>query len=174
MGSVSYFMASSRLSFREWSSADTSLAVALWGDAKVTALIGGPFSTELACQRLQRELETRASSGVQYWPMFLTATDMFVGCCGLRPYRPEERVLELGFHLLPAHWGQGLAFEAAQTVIRHAFDTLGVRGLFAGHHPNNVASERLLLRLGFRYTHRDYYEPTGLMHPSYLLTASES
>jgi hypothetical protein len=29
------------------------------------------------------------------------------------------------------------------------------------------------LRLGFVHTHDEFYEPTGLMHPSYLLTRQE-
>jgi RimJ/RimL family protein N-acetyltransferase len=166
-------LVSRRLCFREWSAVDAPLAISLWGDPRVTALIGGPFSAEQACLRLEREIAIQATAGIQYWPMFLTSTQAFVGCCGVRFYRPEDSILELGFHLLPAHWGQGLAFEAAGAVIDHAFRTLGAVGLFAGHHPNNIASERLLHRLGFRYTHREHYEPTGLMHRSYMLLASE-
>jgi RimJ/RimL family protein N-acetyltransferase len=168
-----YFLGSQRLSFREWSVDDAPLAILLWCDPTVTQFIGGPFSPEQARQRLQREIEIRATSGIQYWPVFLTSTDSFVGCCGLRPYRPHEHILELGFHLLPSHWGQGLATEAAHAVIGYAFSTLGSKGLFAGHHPKNVASERVLRRLGFRYTHNEHYAPTGLMHSSYLLRPSD-
>ena len=55
----------------------------------------------------------------------------------------------------------------------YAFNTLGVKGLFAGHNPGNAASRRVLEKLGFRYTHDEYYPPTGLNHPSYLLTSEE-
>jgi len=41
--------------------------------------------------------------------------------------------------------------------------------LFAGHHPENHASRRILSKLGFRLTHEEFYPPTGLLHPSYLL-----
>jgi ribosomal-protein-alanine N-acetyltransferase len=170
---MSYFLASERLCFREWSTADVPLAISLWADASVTALIGGPYSSEQACQRMQREIAIQATSRIQYWPMFFTSTGALVGCCGLHPYRSEDSILELGFHLLPAHWGQGLAFEAAEAVMRYAFDSLGTKGLFAGHHPKNIASERLLHRLGFRYIRHEHYEPTGLQHPSYMLLDSE-
>jgi RimJ/RimL family protein N-acetyltransferase len=46
-------------------------------------------------------------------------------------------------------------------------------GLFAGHNPKNEASRQLLEKLGFRYTHDEYYAPTGLNHPSYMMTAEE-
>jgi len=170
---VPYFLTSKRLSFRDWRQEDLPLAVTLWGDPAVTALIGGPFSAQQGHTRLQREIESNAISGLQYWPMFLTGTNAFVGCCGLRPYRPHDGVLELGFHLIPSHWGQGLASEAAHATVRHAFNVLGAAALFAGHHPENHVSEHLLRRIGFQYTHRELYQPTGLEHPSYMLRPSD-
>ena len=55
----------------------------------------------------------------------------------------------------------------------HAFRDLAVGGLFAGHNPKNTASRHLLQKLGFRYTHDEFYAPTGLQHPSYMMTAHE-
>ena len=56
-------------------------------------------------------------------------------------------------------------------MLRHAFTVLGADAVFAGHNPRNAASRRTLLKLGFRYTHDEFYPPTGLMHPSYVLPA---
>ena len=52
----------------------------------------------------------------------------------------------------------------------YAFGQLRARGLFAGHHPENAASGAMLRKLGFRYSHDELYAPTGVHHPSYLLT----
>jgi RimJ/RimL family protein N-acetyltransferase len=100
--------------------------------------------------------------GFQYWPIFLRGGE-HVGCCGLKPR--DERIHELGFYVRPACWGRGLAVDAAQAVIAHAFDVLGAAALFAGHHPENHGSRRTLEKLGFRYTHHELYPPTGLQHP---------
>ena len=54
-------------------------------------------------------------------------------------------------------------------MIAHAFGSLGVTALFAGHHPDNHGSRRTLEKLGFRYTHHELYSPTGLEHPGYEL-----
>ena len=96
-----------------------------------------------------------------------------MGCCGLRPVPGSDDVLELGGHLRHDAWGQGYASEAARAAIEYAFTTIGVTGLIAGHHPENDASRRVLLRLGFRHTHDAYYAPTGRDHPAYALTAIE-
>jgi RimJ/RimL family protein N-acetyltransferase len=166
-----YFMTSARLGFRTWREDDLDLATALWGNADVMRHIGGVQPREAIAARLAREIATQAEAGIQYWPIFLLDGGAHVGCCGLRPYRPEQRTHELGFHVLPAYWRQGYAEEAALAVVDHAFFDLGVWGLFAGHNPQNAASRRLLEKLGFRYTHSELYPPTRDIHPCYRLDA---
>src|SRR5207237_1254666 len=121
----------------------------------------------------QTEIATQASRGVQYWPVFLLTSGEHVGCCGLRPFEQYDTVYELGAHLRPAYWGQSYATEACRAVMGFAFVALRATALFAGHHPENDASHQLLKKLGFRHTHDQFYPPTGLRHPSYLLTAEE-
>ena len=174
-----YFLRSKRLGFRVWTSQDFDLALGLWGDPRVTRLIDarGHLDQDQVRDRLAREMATAESHGVQYWPIFLLENDAHVGCCGLRPYQPATQASagtrEIGFHLRPQYWRQGLAAEAALAVLDHAFNRLGAASVFAGHHPENAASRRLLTKIGFTYTHHEFYPPTGLDHPSYLLTAEE-
>ncbi len=167
--SSDYFLKTARLGFRRWSIDDLPLAFALWGDPRVTRFIGGPFSHEEVKEKLGSEIALMNIHNVQYWPLFLLRGDEHVGCAGLRPYRLEDQIYEMGFHLRPAYWGRGLAVEAGQAVITFAFETLGAKALFAGHHPANAASRSVLERLGFYFTHEEFYPPTGRKHPSYLL-----
>ncbi len=166
---MDYFLTSVHLGFRCWNGGDLRLATSLWGDPEVTALIGGPFTPEMVRARLANEIVQMQQYGLQYWPVFLLDGNEHIGCAGLRPYRVEDRVYELGVHLRPTFWSRGLAKEAARTVIDYGFDTLGAEALFAGHHPSNETSRQLLLKLGFVRTHEELYPPTGLVHPSYIL-----
>jgi [ribosomal protein S5]-alanine N-acetyltransferase len=168
-GSRPYFLTTNRLGFSSWNEDDLPLAIMLWSDPRVSAFIGGPFTEEDVSARLHREIEMELSCKVQYWPVFLLQDGELAGCAGLRPYGDDEHILELGFHFRPAYWGRGLAEEAARAVIALAFETLALKALFAGHHPENAASERLLKKLGFRFTHQEIYPPTGLLNPAYLL-----
>ena len=80
---------------------------------------------------------------------------------------------ELGFHLKRECWSQGYAYEAAKAVIDHAFSSIiCAKKLYAGYHPENVVSGKLLKKLGFVYSHDEYYAPTRLKHPSYFLSPS--
>ncbi len=167
-----YFIKTERLGFSIWEPADFPVAMDLWGSPEVTRYIAkdGHLSEDEIRQRLLREIDSFHSSGVQYWPVYLLETNQNIGCCGLRPYKPDENVLEMGVHLKHDCWGKGYAVEACKAVIAYALNTLRVQGLFAGHNPQNQASAQLLKKLGFVYTHDEFYAPTGLQHPSYMLT----
>ena len=164
-----FFLRTERTGFSTWQEGDLQLARSLWGDAQVTRFISasGVFSEQQIEDRLKTEMENQRRFGVSYWPVFDCATQDFIGCCGLRPYRLEEKVYELGFHLRSRYWGMGLGTEIARAAIGYAFDALGASDLFAGHNPNNLNSAKVLTKLGFHYTHDEFYAPTGLNHPSY-------
>lgn len=170
-----FFMHTRRLVFRTWTSNDLELALGLWGDPQVTRFFDArqQLTAKEVEERLAQEITAQKDHGVQYWPIFLRSSREHVGCCGLRPYRPAGNIYEIGFHICARHWGNGYATEAALRVIDFAFRDLVVDGLFAGHNPENTASRHLLQKLGFRYTHEEFYAPTGLQHPSYIMTADE-
>lgn len=168
-----YFLRSPRLGFSIWTHADLPLAFELWGDPEVTRLTGGPFTAHQIRERLEREIDNHEEHGVQYWPIFLLETGEHVGCCGLQPHKTAEAIYELGFQLRVAFWGRGFAREAAAAVVARAFTTLGIAALYAGHHPDNQASGGVLTHLGFRYTHDEFYAPTGQVEPCYLLRRCE-
>jgi [ribosomal protein S5]-alanine N-acetyltransferase len=169
--------AAARLRFRPWTGADADLARSLWGDPEVMRYLHqGAYSEAQIRSRLEGEAANLAAYGFQYWPMFLTGTGEFVGCAGLKPCpyegSAEAPELELGFHLRPSMWGLGLATEAGAAVARLAFETHGVPRVYAGHHPENHGSGNVLRKLGFVFTRDVFFEPTGLMHPLYVLTTS--
>lgn len=169
---MNYFLNTARLGFSVWSEKDLSEALELWGNPKVTKFItaDGRMSEEQVQQRLNKEIDTFNKLHIQYWPVYISETNQNIGCCGLRPYSPENNILEIGVHLKEQYWGRGFAQEACLAVIKYAFENLKVNALFAGHNPKNTSSARLLKKLGFKYTHDEFYAPTGLYHPSYLMT----
>lgn len=162
-----YFLMSQRLGWRTWERGDGVLAARLWGDREVTRFIeAAPLDDAGVAARMAVEIDRRAEHGFQYWPVFDRERAALVGCCGLRP-GPEPEVPEIGVHLVTSERGRGYAREAMAAVIEHARSRLGARALFAGHHPDNHRSRRMLEALGFTRTGVERYEPTGLMHPTY-------
>jgi RimJ/RimL family protein N-acetyltransferase len=172
---MSYFLETSRVGFRTWTENDFVLAKELWGNPIVMQNISA--QTKLSDSEIQEKLNSEISNlkkfGVQYWPCFLLESDTFIGTCGLRPYKLFDGIFEMGIHLLPEYWNKGIGYEAASAMIEHAFNILNISSLFAGHNPQNLASSILLKKLGFRFTHYEFYPPTGLNHPSYILNTEE-
>jgi ribosomal-protein-alanine N-acetyltransferase len=172
---MQYFLTSKRLGFRLWKSDDFQLAKNLWGNYEVSKFIdsSGKLNDTQISEKLEKEIETQKTFGIQYWPIFLLTNNEHIGCCGLRPHDTQKRINEIGVHIIPDYWRKGFATEAINTVMEYAFNKLKVSALFAGHNPMNKSSRNLLLKLGYRYIHDEFYPPTGLNHPSYLLTAEE-
>jgi RimJ/RimL family protein N-acetyltransferase len=63
---------------------------------------------------------------------------------------PEHRQAEIGFMFHPDHQGRGYATEASQAVVRLAFETYDLHRLYARLEARNIASARVLEKLGMR------------------------
>ncbi|MEV0004074.1 GNAT family protein [Micromonospora sp. NPDC050980] len=73
----------------------------------------------------------------------------FLGWCGLVRWNPEYRSASLGYCFDDAAWGQGYATEAARALLGWAFDTLDLNRVQAETDTRNLASARVLEKLGF-------------------------
>jgi RimJ/RimL family protein N-acetyltransferase len=71
-----------------------------------------------------------------------------IGFSGLK-YVPEISDTELGYRFFPEFWGIGLATEAGRASIDFARFDLGLKRLVALVHPENFASAKVLVKLGF-------------------------
>jgi RimJ/RimL family protein N-acetyltransferase/protein tyrosine phosphatase (PTP) superfamily phosphohydrolase (DUF442 family) len=73
-----------------------------------------------------------------------------LGMCGLlrRDTLPD---VDIGFALVPEHWGRGYAYEAAAATLRFAREVLRLPRVVAITRPDNGPSNRLLERLGLRF-----------------------
>ena len=161
-----------RLQLRPWRWDDLDDAIALWTDARVMKLLSktGAMTREQIEARLAHEIATQESFGYQYWHASTRSDGRFIGCCGLKNTDVDgDRVLEMGFHLAHDAWGRGFATEAARGAVGHAFTSLRAPALYAGHHPENEGSRRVLTKLGFVLVGKRLFPPTGLDHPWYVL-----
>ena len=70
-------------------------------------------------------------------------------------YFPDCQIFELGYRLLPGFWNQGIATEVATAWIRYCFQVLGLKNLMAFAHTKNLASIRVLEKLGFQFSHQE-------------------
>ena len=90
------------------------------------------------------------------WTARLAATSDFVGWFTLWPDSDDEA--ELGYRLARAFWGQGLATEGAAALIRLGFDELGYARIQASTMAVNLASRRVLEKLGMTHIRTEYID----------------
>lgn len=122
-------------------------------DPESAALAGDPIpeSAEMGFQWLQRNRERfREQTGIR-WAIVPKGSTQSVGSIGLAITSKEKRIAELGFVIGRACWGKGFATSAAHLVVRFALDTLGLAEIRAELLQSNVASRRVLEKVGFRF-----------------------
>jgi len=71
----------------------------------------------------------------------------FVGWFTLEHLDNTEKI-ELGYRMLPQFWRMGYATELASVLLHHGF-THGLPEVWGITHPENLASQRVLQKLGF-------------------------
>jgi [ribosomal protein S5]-alanine N-acetyltransferase len=74
---------------------------------------------------------------------------VFIGWCCLVKWNPDYRSATMGYCLDTVAWGQGFATEAADSLLQWAFDTLDLNRVQAETDTRNIASSRVLEKLGF-------------------------
>ena len=80
----------------------------------------------------------------------LKATGELIGNCGVRLKAAGAREADIGYELNPAFWGRGYASEAARAMVEYGFTALGVHRIWSWCIADNVASARVLEKLGMR------------------------
>ncbi|MBL8001930.1 MAG: GNAT family N-acetyltransferase [Flavobacteriales bacterium] len=85
----------------------------------------------------------------KWWAIRSTEDNEFLGAIGINFIHPVHKRCELGYWLLPEHWGKGIIHDALGHVLDHAFNTLGLHRVMAEVEPENIASARVLLKHGF-------------------------
>ena len=109
-------------------------------DPEVQRFLGGPADEATVDAAL-------AGPAGQRWGSFLVEHDgAAIGGCFLDRGRGE---LEVGYVLLPEHWGRGLAAEAVRGVLGWAAANTGDDHVIAVTQAANTRSRALLDRLGF-------------------------
>ena len=82
--------------------------------------------------------------------------DIAIGCAELLMH-PDgnhwwgEGSAELGYWIASEYQGMGYATEACQALIKRAFENLCVKQIYATYKADNIASKRVLEKLGFEY-----------------------
>ena len=80
----------------------------------------------------------------------LKPSGRLIGNCGIRRKPDNDWEADIGYELDPDYWGKGYATEAARALVQHGFREMGLERISSWCIADNIASARVLERLGFR------------------------
>lgn len=83
------------------------------------------------------------------WGVALKPEGRVIGTVVLFDFNEQCAYAQTGYVLGRAHWGRGLMHEAMTRLVEHAFGAMDLRRLEADVDPRNLASLRVVERLGF-------------------------
>lgn len=140
-----------RLRLRPFADGDADALFALNSDAYVLRYWDSPPWTDRSsierfmtgCRRMEEE-GTGARVAIER-----TSDQMFVGWCTFNSWNPDFKSASLGYCFTQSAWGHGYATESARAVLGWAFDTLDLNRVQSETDTRNVASARVLEKLGF-------------------------
>jgi ribosomal-protein-alanine N-acetyltransferase len=140
-----------RLILRKITSADADSLYAFLSDSRVTETMDvAPMENREEAERLISWLNERFAANVGIrWGITQKDEDVVIGTGGFNWLDERGRRGEIGYDIAPAHWGHGLATEATGAIIRAGFEHLDLNRIEATTNLHNVASMKVLHKLGF-------------------------
>jgi ribosomal-protein-alanine N-acetyltransferase len=121
-------------------------------------------SVEQAKERVTDETNGFANRTGIRWALSLRERPGYIGSCGFWRIVAEHHRAEIGYELAAECWGRGLMPEALRAVVQFGFSVMGLHSIEANIHPDNLASRRVLEKLGFvqeGYFRENFLEADG-------------
>ena len=154
MSALRFPLETERLFLRPFEEDDFEVLYAIRSRPDVaTYLYWGPETADQVMIALRSRIAGRAirdEGDILGLAVVSRETEAMIGDVILRYLSAEHRTVELGFILHPDHQRHGFATEAGRRMLRVAFEELNMHRVIGRTEARNVASARVLQKLGMR------------------------
>ena len=143
-----------RLRLRPLEMSDSDALHALQSDPDMMRFFGGPYVWAQTVTWLEWHVAMWEQEGYSHWAAELKDDVSLIGWIGLtKVWEPEELrpATEVGWFVDKRLWGQGIATEGARRSLTFGFDDMGLDRIIARYNPENVASGRVMEKVGMRH-----------------------
>lgn len=173
---VKIILETGRLILREFGEADVEAFYLLGSHPAIIKYTGDPgggmTSIEHALEILRSHpMADYEKHGFGRWACVHKEKGEVIGFAGLK-YLEELDEVDIGYRLLPEYWGAGIATEAAQAVLEFGFRKLQMEEIIGLAVPENVASIRILEKLGMNFVGMVDY--LGLQAARYVIRGTRT
>ena len=141
-----------RLTLRELISGDIDYIFEGLSHPDVIRYYGVQYDTREATQAQMHWFDQlmREETGI-WWAICERSSTAFLGAAGFNNRDPEKQTAEIGFWLLPEHWGKGYIPEALDVIIEYGFNQLHLSRIEALIETENENSLAVVRKKGFQY-----------------------
>ncbi|MER8792417.1 GNAT family N-acetyltransferase [Mesorhizobium sp. M0983] len=150
-----------RLLLREWTDEDVEPIARMVDDPRVGEYLAKFVDRAGIDAWISAEREYFREHGYGLWAIERLGTAEFIGFCGLVEVGYQARftpAIEVSWRLHPDHWGHGYATEAAAAVLDFGFENLKLNEIVANAAVGNVASQRVMERIGMSHDPNDDFD----------------
>ena len=155
-----------RLILRKWTQADADSLFEYASSPEVGPIAGWPAHKSA---EESRNVIKNALNGAECYAICEKENNIAIGSAELKlnghtDMTQHEDECELGYWLGKPFWGRGYMPEAAQELLKHAFEDLGMRAVWCGYYDGNEKSKRVQQKLGFVFHHTCNEVPVPLLN----------
>ena len=153
---------SHRLGLTRFDVADTNVIFQLHNDPEVMRFLnrGEPTPRHIiVAETMPLLMDFVADDVFGFWKV-VDLNDVFLGWCSLRPSafgadsiaNTHAKQAQLGYRFCRENWGQGYCSEALQRLVKKCFETKAVQKIIATTYEENLASIRIMEKLGMTFS----------------------
>jgi len=137
---------------RELTTEDTDMIYKLHNDPQVMTFM--PYKN-ISYKKAIDDTNTyinlgKTNPGLGIWATVLKETDKVIGWTCLKELL-DTKEIEIGYRYFPSYWNKGYCTEICNELIKYGFQNLNLDKIIAIVHPENIASVRVLEKLGLEY-----------------------
>jgi RimJ/RimL family protein N-acetyltransferase len=142
-----------RLILRDFQPKDSHQLAPILANAKVMKFsLTGVLSASQVRAKVDNFIASYKKFAFGKWAIIFKESNKLIGYCGIAIEQIDKAdEPEIGYRLDPAFWGCGLATEAASTALQYGFERLNFPDILGIVERENVASVRVLKKLGMKY-----------------------
>jgi len=154
-----------RLYLRQFTPDDLDDLYRIYSDPEIMKYLTGVRTREATEIAIHTMLKRWEENNFGMWAVVHKIDRKMIGRCGLG-FLDNTPEVELGYVLNKLYWNQGLVTEASLASLNYGFEILQLDRIVAIARPENIASQRVIQKVGMKYEKNAHYYETDVVYYS--------
>ena len=152
-----------RLQLRQFTHDDLDDLYCLYSNPDLMRYIGKGVRTKNETQTALFSILKHYEHNLGMWAVIHKADNKLIGRCGLC-FLDNTPEVELGYLLDKSYWRRDLATEASHASLKYGFEVIKLEKIVAIAKPENIASRRVMEKVGMKYEKDAYFYNTNVVY----------